>query len=272
MSENDCEEISLLVNDLSGIKLGKAKKVMIQSRLDKRLTSLGLASYKDYLAFLKGNRDEIEHLINALTTNKTDFWREEEHYIKLMSYIEKDFSSKNAADPLCVWSAACSTGEEVYTLAILLEEFKQKKMSFEYKILGSDIDTSILERAKQGIYSRETVKTVPPQHLSKYFYRGNGGQNGKYKIKEFLHTNIKYRHHNLVDQKSSFQMKFDVIFLRNVLIYFELHHIQVVINKLINHLRPGGYLFIGHSESLNGITHSLKTLQGSIYRKSDNEK
>ncbi len=271
MTKTDCMKISSIVLDVCGIKLGEAKRAMIQSRLDRRLLSLGIATYTDYLLYLKEQNAEYEYLINALTTNKTEFWREANHFSKLMTYIEHDYRYKNSSDPLCAWSAACSTGEEVYTLAILLEEFKQQKMSFDYRILGSDIDTSIIKKAKMGIYSCETVKTVPPQYLGKYFYRGTGNNEGKYKAKEILQSNVKYRLHNLIDKSSGFPMKFDIIFLRNVLIYFDTCDIQVVISKLARHLKPGGYLFIGHSESLNGISHSLKNLHGSTYRKSGNE-
>ncbi len=267
MTDHDCQELSSIVMDLSGIKLGSAKKTMIQCRLDRRLCSLQIKNYHDYINYLKNNTSEYEQLINALTTNKTEFWRESDHFAKLMSYVATDFKDKSIANPLYVWSAACSTGDEVYTIGILMEEHKKKVANFSYRILGSDIDTSILERAQKGVYTTESIKTVPPQYVGQYFYRGSGDNAGMYKIKEVVRNNVKYRTHNLIEPSEHFPLKFDVIFLRNVLIYFDKENIQNVIDKLVSHLNLGGYLFIGHSESLNGIRNPMKNLCGSVFRK-----
>lgn len=261
MTDSECLELSALVEKNWGIKLGISKKSMMQSRLDRRLQHLHIPNYQDYVSYLSEHQGELQVLINALSTNKTEFWREKNHFNILPSLLANTSGTKY------FWSAASSAGQEVYTLGIVAEEIRQKNCHFDYRILGTDIDTKVLVKAQQGSYPRSELTNFSPGQLEKFFLRGTGRNEGYYRATTLLQEKIKFRQHNLVDIHSSFPLKFDIIFLRNVLIYFSRETIQQVIDKMDRHLSSGGYLFLGHSETLNGIRHHFRSLQGSVYQK-----
>ncbi|MCK5073820.1 MAG: hypothetical protein KAQ98_10370 [Bacteriovoracaceae bacterium] len=270
ISSREFEIISSLIFRETGISLGKHKTSMVQSRLSKRLRDLGLSDFEEYLFCLEGKNgyDELPYFINALTTNKTEFFREVSHFNFLKNKYLKDWTRLRAEKNTCyVWSAACSTGEEVYSLAMSLEDFRVEAPFFSYKILGTDIDTSVLKRAREGIYLGENVRIVPPVQKHRYLFSGSGKNRGRYRISNILRANIKFKQFNLVEPVNDLPIRFDVIFLRNVLIYFKKETIGKVIRNLAGRLNRGGLLFIGHSETLNGVNHKLCSLGNSIYRK-----
>jgi len=269
--DQDYKSIASMIYHQTGINLGEGKRLMVQSRLNRRLKELGIGSFEEYVEYLNSEHMHVElpHFINSITTNKTDFFRENEHFNFLKrEYLANLKIKSNEMDKVhYFWSAACSSGEEVYTLAMVLDEYKAVNSLFDYRILGSDIDTSMLERAQEGIYSREQVQDVGPNYLQKYFKKIVRGKNSQYKIISQLRQNLKFRQLNLIDKNQAMPLTFDVIFLRNVLIYFDRPTIQKVITFLDIHLNKDGYLFVGHSESLNGISHKLKSMGNAIYRK-----
>ena len=265
-SKSDYEYIRNLILTKAGIYLSEEKESMITSRINKKLKQYNLQSAQEYIQFLEQNPDELEFFINALTTNKTFFFRENEHFEFLKNTYFPELIKNIARDKTqFIWSGACSKGDEVYTLAMLFEEFVEKNPDFDYKILGTDIDTEILNTASKGVYIKESLEEVPPQYM-KYFMKGKAERAGFYKISNTLKDHIKFRQYNLIESQKM-GIKFNLIFLRNVLIYFQKETIQKVIETMTYHLKPGGYLFIGHCESLNHIEHDLEYISPALYQK-----
>lgn len=271
LSHKAYEYISSLLLNKAGIHLEENKKIMIQSRISRRLRALNIEDYDAYIHYLDLHPDEITHCVNALTTNKTDFFRENDHFEYLKRHFLKETVLKHAARyhgrPIYIWSAACSMGHEVYTLAMIMQEFIAIDPKFDYRILGTDIDTEVLKTAESGVYRSDILSQIPPTYLPGNFNKGTGKNKGLYRITDRLREKVKFRQHNLIDTSQVFPMKFDVIFLRNVLIYFPPDVIELVINKLSRHLTSKGYLFIGHSETLNGIKHDLHSVGSAVYQK-----
>lgn len=271
LSHEAYEYISNLLLTKAGIHLEENKKIMIQSRISRRLRALNIEDYDQYIRFLDLHPDEITHCVNALTTNKTDFFRENDHFDFLKRHFLKDtvlsHSARYHGRPIYIWSAACSMGHEVYTLAMILNEFTTNNPQFDYRLLGTDIDTEVLKTAEKGIYKSDIIGQIPPSYIPGNFEKGSGNNKGLYRISNHLRQKIKFRQHNLIDTTQTFSMKFDVIFLRNVLIYFPSDVIEIVINKLSRQLTSKGYLFIGHSETLNGIKHDLHSVGSAVYQK-----
>lgn len=271
ISHEQFKYITSLIFKQAGIHLDDNKMTMVQSRISRRLKSLELETYEEYIKYLETNKDkELEQFINALTTNKTDFFREIDHF----NYLKQVFlpnlvkqKKHQGTHTIFIWSAACSAGHEVYTLAMIMEEFIKINPGFDYKILGSDIDTDILEKAQNGVYPEEQLLPVAKHYLAGNFQKGSGTNSGFHKASEKLKRNVKFRRFNLIDKADRLPLSFDIIFLRNVLIYFPPEVIQLVIDKLSSHLKTGGHFFIGHSETLNGITHDFETLGAATFRK-----
>ncbi len=251
----------------AGITLNPSKKTMVESRLIRRLRELDLSSYKEYLSYLKTNMEEKEKFINSLTTNLTDFFRERAHYDYLKKNIYPEIKHNNQDKKIRVWSAASSTGEEVYSIAFCLHEYFGEMLDWDYKVLGTDIDTNVLETARNGVYNKSLLKTVSPDMVMKYFQKGSGGNLDKVRIKTIIKNNVKLRQFNLLTDSFDSDIQFDFIFLRNVLIYFDNDVIEIAANTMHKYLKPGGYLFIGHSETLNNVKHDFKTISSSIYYK-----
>lgn len=252
----------------SGITLLENKHSLVTSRLGKRLRTLGLTSWDQYIELLqRQNSPELIHFVNGLTTNKTSFFREEKHFDYLSEiWLPQRMSS---GDPVYSWIAASSRGHEAYTLGMVLTEAAAKKhKDISWKILATDIDTEALSEAIAGVYPADQVKDdVSHSLIQKYFLRGTGPNSGKFKISPALAANIKFRQHNLCAFDQSVPLKFDIIFLRNVLIYFNRSTVEKVITKCVKHLKPGGMLFLGHCESILEMKWDLKTIGPSIYQR-----
>jgi chemotaxis protein methyltransferase CheR len=257
-----------ITNEL-GIKMPETKASMIQSRLVRRVRELGLVSldqYGEYL-FSSGQSEELDHFINAITTHRTEFFREPEHFSFL---AEQALSSlHNTSCCLNVWSAACSSGEEPYTLAMVLNESAALRGVRDFAILATDVSAKILERASMAIYTEEQAFPVPTQIRKKYFLRSRDEYQKLMRIIPSLREKVSFHCLNLMDDDYRVKDRFDIIFLRNVLIYFDKQVQQEVINKLCRFLNPGGYLFLGHSESLVDIRTPAKRVHTSVYRMPD---
>jgi chemotaxis protein methyltransferase CheR len=265
-SEQDFDFIIDLVYQRSRIRLHAGKKPLIRARLGKRLRARGLASISEYCDYLRSGRDEgeITALIDALTTNFTHFLREEKHF----EYVVKDALPQllKKQKSFRVWCAACATGEEPYTLAMYFNESFPLAAGWDWRIEASDISTKALQTAGQGIYSLEKLNSVPREWLHRYFQKGEGKWHGHGRIKPQLRERIEFQQINLLGNYP-FKHQFEVIFCRNVMIYFDRPTQEQLVNRLYQCLRPEGYLAVGHSESLAGLQLPLQTIRPSLYRK-----
>ena len=274
MSAPDYTRIATLIGDEVGIKLPPAKRLMVEGRLRKRVRSLGLDSFAAYCAYLfkhDGLAAERPFLIDAVTTNKTDFFREAEHFECLEQRLVPDLLAlrKGERQPLLkVWSAASSTGAEAYTLAMVLADLAAQRKDFRFSILGTDISTTVLAQGQRAIYPAEMISPVPQAKQSRYlmFARNPAGRS-EVRIVPELRRLVRFARLNLMDQTYPFDTDVDVILLRNVLIYFEKADQEKVIRRLTEHLRPGGYLLLGHSESMIGTGITMRQIAPATFQK-----
>jgi chemotaxis protein methyltransferase CheR len=273
LSTADLNRLCSLVYEQCGINLSSDKKVMLEVRLKKRLRSLDLSSYSEYCEYLfsrHGLDAEITHLIDAVTTNKTDFFRESAHFDFLAAQALPEFSARypNGRKAL-VWSAGCSTGEEAYTLAIVLNEYAESHPGFRFNVLATDISSSVLAKAKKGVFNAEVVGPVPQQLRKKYFMRSRDPDCNLLRVVPELRELIEFRRLNLMDANLGLAELAEFIFCRNVVIYFDRPTQGRLFEKLARQLAPQGYLFIGHSETLHGMNLPLAPVAPALYRKTD---
>jgi chemotaxis protein methyltransferase CheR len=250
------------IYDYAGISLAQAKQPLVSSRLSKRLRHHGLKSFGDYYKFIQtaDHAQEKQIAINLLTTNETHFFREPKHFDFLRDKI-LPFRTKGRT--FRVWSAASSSGEEPYTIAMMLAEYMPNE---SWEVFGSDISTAVLEKAKIGSYPIQRAEEIPRHFLTKYCLKGTGDAEGTLLLSRELRQKVQFTSINLTQPYPNLG-EFDVIFLRNVMIYFEVETKRQIIKKMLPMLRPDGYFFISHSESLNGVADDLKVVLPSIYRK-----
>lgn len=252
-----------------------SKMNMVESRLRKRLRSLQIQSFTDYCEYLfspQGMEHELTYFINVITTNKTDFFREPNHFDFLVRKAVPDLIRTWEAGikkKLTVWSAACSKGNEAYTIAMVLSDFaaRYQGLAFDFIILATDISTDVLEDARCGIYHRQDIEPVPPDLRKKYFLKSKDRNKGLVRIVPELRDKVKYRRLNLMDEDFRFREPLDIIFCRNVIIYFNKETQDGLILRLCRYLRPEGYLFMGHSEVLHCQGLPLRSVAPAVYQK-----
>lgn len=259
-----------MVHDTAGIKLSDAKRVFLVSRLLKRLRATSSRSFRDYfklVARAPTHQGEHQELINAVTTNKTDFFREPEHFRVLLRWLrEPSTAVQNARrDGLRIWCAASSTGEEPYTIAAVLREALPAHEYARVSIVASDIDTAVLESVRRGIYSKAAVETVDPSHRMQMFVQGTGKYRDKYRVRRELRERLTIRQQNLMAPHWTVGEKFDIVFCRNVLIYFDRITQQEVVTRLLGRTLDHGLLFLGHAEGLNGLEVSARPVSHAVY-------
>jgi chemotaxis protein methyltransferase CheR len=262
------EKIRNFITNNYGIKLDQNKRTLVESRLGSRVRNLGFNSYHAYLNFVfqKNNKKELSLLVDLITTNKTDFFREPSHFDFLHDKLLPEFIHRYGyGQNIKIWSAACSSGEEVYTLAMVLEDFANKQR-LTYNLSGSDISMRMLEQAKSGVYPLNRIYTVPDSYKKKYMMRSKNPKVHMAKIKSEIRNKVAFFQKNLID-KDYGNERYHVIFCRNVLIYFDKENQEKVINRLARQLLPGGYLFLGHSESALGMNVIVQQVRPTIYRK-----
>ncbi len=270
MRENEFNFIRGLVYEHSRINLGPDKRELVSARLGKRLRATKLTSVSEYLDFLKTRNDgeELGHLIDAISTNHTFFFREIAHFDFLTKSVLPEMKARARQEnwtQFNVWSAACSSGEEPYSIAMTLDETLGD--TWPWQIEATDISYRILAKATAGIYREETVKKLDPPRVRRHFQRGHGPQEGNYRVKSTLQSRITFQQLNLLEGRPPFDHLFQLIFCRNVMIYFDRATQEELVNKLTQQIVPGGYLFVGHSESLTGIRHPLQTVRPAIYQR-----
>ncbi len=263
--------IADMVYEHSRIRLGADKQALVTGRLAKRLRALKLDSFEGYCEFLQSaaGKEELGPLVDLISTNHTNFFREVQHLDFLRDQVLPELMPRLAKqrETFRVWSAACSSGEEPYTIAIVLAESARHHGHDDWQIEASDISSRILERAQNAVYGADRVKMPQPEWLSRYFQKGIGQQEGFYRVKDSLRQTVKFHRLNLLQGKYPVAPNQHVIFCRNVMIYFDAATQQELVTKLIGQLAPGGFLIVGHSESLLGVKHPLKTIKPGIYRK-----
>jgi chemotaxis protein methyltransferase CheR len=263
---NDAEfkRFSSLIYDIAGITLTDAKKMLLTGRLSKRLVALGLANYTQYFKYVTdgAHDEELQFMVDLLTTNETYFFREQQHFDFLKTIVP---TTLRQGQVYRVWSAAASIGAEAYTIAMILAD----KLGIDgaWEILGTDISNSVLEQARSAHYRMAESEKIPREYLKKYCLKGKGAQEGTFLIDRKLRQHASFEQLNLNVDDMKKPGDFDVIFLRNVLIYFDVPTKQRVVANLVPCLKKDGYLIVGHAESLNGITDALKLVQPTVYRK-----
>jgi len=271
LSDRDFEKISQLIYQQCGINLHDGKKELVKARLGKRLREENFRSFSEYYKYVttREGTDELITMIDSISTNLTYFFREESHFQRLQAIVQSLLNNPTKQNrtmpPIRIWSAGCSTGEEPYSLAITVKE-SLNGFPVNVKIMATDISTRVLKIAGSGVYPIEKTKNIPQPILKKYFQKGQGQWDGYIRIKKEISDMIDYSRYNLMETPSP-NHEFDIIFCRNVMIYFDKQTQASVVNKFYNCLDKGGYLFIGHSESLTGMEHAFKYIEPSVYRK-----
>jgi chemotaxis protein methyltransferase CheR len=263
--------LAALVYQHSRIRVGSDKQPMLANRLRRRLRELELTTFDEYCTFLHSQPgvDEMEHLVDLISTNHTHFFREPDQFDFLTARILPELVSQLAAtgSPLRVWSAAASSGEEPYTMAIVLAEYFRDHAAVDWQLEASDISKRMLAHAQAGIYRLDSRSALPPEILRRYFQKGVGTREGTCRVKAELRQRAHFQRINLFQPEYPVPRDQHVIFCRNVMIYFDPPSRATVVQKLTRHLARGGFLVIGNSESLLGLPHDLQTVRQSIYRR-----
>lgn len=269
MDAESFDRLSKYVTHEYGIKLPLAKKSMLESRLNKKVKALGLSSYKEFLDFIfsdEGKKGELFHVIDLITTNKTDFFREAAHFHFLGNEFLPGYTTDLNRNNLKIWSAGCSTGEEPYTIVMAMEEYKKKHPEVTYSLLASDVSIRVIQTAFQGIYDIEKIEPVPLELKKSYFLRSKT-EPKLVRVKPQFRKKLQFKRINFMNSNFGLvKSDYDIIFCRNVLIYFDKPTQERVIHKFCSHLKPGGLLFLGHSESIIGMNVPLKQIRPTVYR------
>jgi chemotaxis protein methyltransferase CheR len=267
LSAQEFEQIRRLAYEKFGLDLRSGKESLVSARLGKKVRELKLRSFRDYYRHVMEDRtgESLTAMIDALTTNHTSFFRESAHFDFLRQTVLPELRSRNH---IAIWSAACSTGEEPYSIAFCLADELGLKALSGVRILATDISTRVLDAAKKAVYPAERFETVPSEQMRRYLLRGEQRWDNWYRVKDEVRAVVEFRRVNLMDSLSHVG-SFPVIFCRNVMIYFDKPTQQSLVNRLAGCLEPGGYLLIGHAESLTGVEHPLTYVRPAVYRKSE---
>ncbi|ACS79886.1 CheR family methyltransferase [Maridesulfovibrio salexigens] len=268
MTDSDFGKFSKLIKEEFGIKMPPSKKTMLEARLQKRLRALGFSCHSQYCDFLfspGGFERELASLIDVVTTNTTDFFREPKHFELLLSTVLPDLCQRNSR-PLKVWSAGCSSGEEPYTLCMVLNEFAEKNPSFKYSLMATDISTDILRKAINAVYPMSKVDVVPMALKKKYLLKSKDRAKPLVRVVPALRNKVDFRRLNFMEP-FPFKDQKDIIFCRNVVIYFDRATQYTLFKKFCSTLSKGGYLFIGHSESISGMELPVRQIAPTVYQK-----
>ena len=274
LKNSDFNRLSTFIESEYGIKMPSVKKTMLESRLMKRLRKLQFSdysSYCDYLFSAKGRDEELSHFVSKVTTNKTDFFREPDHFTFLSQYLLPNLLKRRETSTrqLKIWSAGCSSGEEAYTLAMVLSEYAEQHPDtpFSYSILATDISENVLDMGKKAVYHESRIEPIPMGMRRKYLLKSRDRSNPIVKIAPEIRQCVSFRKLNLMDQEFNLKQQFHIAFCRNVIIYFDKETQESILGKIIRNLVPRGYLFQGHSESTQGLSLPLKPIRPTVYQK-----
>jgi chemotaxis protein methyltransferase CheR len=270
LTQADFEKFSRLVYEQSGISLHDGKKELIKARLSKRVRQGRFKSFRDYYQYVvqDDSGEELVFLLDSISTNLTSFFREPSHFDYLKNELLPRWkTARKGSDPqIRVWSAGCSSGEEVYSISITLQEGLEHPEQWKIKILATDLSTKVLKKAMAGIYEQDRIRKIPAPLIKKYFLKGDHQWREYVKVKNRLRDPVEFKRFNLMEP-FPFKEPFDCIFCRNVMIYFDKKTQEILVNRFYQCLGPEGVLFIGHSESLTGIPHPFKYVKPAIYKK-----
>ncbi len=272
LSDKDFFRLKEFIYTQCGIKITESKRTMLEARLQKRMRKLRLDSfsrYCDYLFSPRGMEEEQVSMIDVVTTNKTDFFREPGHFDYLTLRALPDLVRRSGGRrSITLWSAGCSSGEEPYTLAMVVAGFVNDNPGMDYAIVATDISTRVLEKAKLAIYNEEQISPIPVELRKKYLLKSRTAENRAYRIVPELRERVRFRRLNFMDRDFGFREAMDIIFCRNVIIYFDKPTQERLLNRFCEYLSPDGYLFMGHSETLLGMNVPLTQVAPTVYRKS----
>jgi chemotaxis protein methyltransferase CheR len=267
LNKNDFTKLKNFIENQCGIKLSENKKNMVEGRLRKRIRALGMSGYHEYLdyVFTTGCEEEQMHLVDVITTNKTDFFREINHFNMLSNKVLPYFASKGMGSSytLNVWSSASSTGEEPYTLAMVLAEYFGVDGNFT--VYATDINTNVLQTGKKAVYTAEKAEDIPFDYKKKYMMRSVDRTKKLVRFKPEIRDKVKFARNNLKEEQYVIPCKMDIIFCRNVIIYFDQPTQETILRRICSYLKPGGFLFMGHSESIHGIELPITTYAPTVY-------
>jgi chemotaxis protein methyltransferase CheR len=272
ISARDYARLCKLIYAEAGINLGTEKKTMLEGRIKRRLKALSLHAFSDYCDYLfekKGLQEEITHLIDVVTTNKTDFFREPGHFDYLVGKALPELAERTAGRNFVIWSAGCSTGEEPYTMGIVLSEYAATHPGFRFRILASDISNIVLGKAELGVYTNDIIAPVAPLLRRKYFMRSRQPGSEQVRVVPELRRSVDFRRLNFMDADYGMSEKVDAIFCRNVIIYFDRPTQERILQKLSSYLLPGGFMFVGHAETLHDMNLPLVPVAPALYRRVD---
>lgn len=267
------ERFAGYIHSHCGIRMPVTKKGMLESRLRKRLRSLNLGSFEEYAELLfsgPGMCPELLNMIDAVTTNKTDFFREADHYHYLRDNVMQELLDCRGAGlrrPVRVWSAGCSSGEEAYTLAMILDDFGSGTPGYRYSVMGTDISNAVLEKARRGVYPEKSAEPVPGRFRKRYLMRSRNAGLGLVRVVPEIRSRVSFHRLNLMERNFNLNGGFDVLFCRNVLIYFDKTTRETLLRKLCEHLEESGYLFLGHSETVQGFNLPITQIRPAVYRR-----
>lgn len=269
-------QLGKMITERYGIKLPLEKKVMFQARLQRHLRELDIHSFDEYAELLinsQGESTEIDVLADYISTNKTEFFRNNDHFNFISNHILPDLQTQNLRlTNLKLWSAGCSSGQEAYSIGITLEEFmRMKGVRFDYSIMATDISGRMLKAAKEAIYPISQVVDISLDLKQRYFLKSKSLKEQQVRVVKDIREKVRVAYMNLMDSTYPFNKQFDIVFLRNTLIYFSPQVQQKVLTKVIESLKPGGYLFIGHSESLINMHLPIQSIAPSAYVKINTE-
>ncbi len=266
-TNNQFDFLRHLVGEKTGIHLSDQKYDLVYGRLTRRLRALGLSNFDEYLQLIKADsNNEIENLINAITTNLTAFFRENHHFEYLTNDLLPALEAEGRLKGLRIWSAGCSTGEEAYSIAITLREFIDNIDSYDIQILASDLDSNVVNTASNGIYEEKRIEGISHERVRKWFFKGTGANAGYVKVRPELSKLITFKKLNLI-QHWPMKGTFDIIFCRNVIIYFNTQTQSALFEKFAQKLNPGSHVLIGHSENLSKITDRFELIGKTVYKK-----
>lgn len=273
LSETEFRKIASYIEKNVGIKMPPEKRLMMQSRLTSRLKALQLDSFKQYIDYVFSGKDTDNHeiimMIDAMTTNLTEFFREPQHFDFMRNVALPEFAAQGRGK-IKIWSAGCSTGQEPYTLSMVMSEFiRQNPTSSirDYSVLATDISTKVLDKAASAIYPMDAVKGIPKQTMHQYFLKGKDPKNPSVRLKQEIRDRVNFMRLNFMDDDYGFRDTLQIIFCRNVLIYFDKTNQERVINQFLRYLEPGGYLFLGHSETIFGMTLPFRTVAPTVFQR-----
>jgi len=268
IGDKEFKQLSEYIEDEVGIKLPPVKRSLLESRLQKRLKTLGIVDFKEYCNHVFHSTEgatEVIEMIDAVTTNKTDFMREPAHFEYMVHEALPELIKTRGS--INLWSAACSSGQEPYNMAMFMEEFISRMKTVDYSVIATDISKSSLQKAREAVYNTRDIDVVSDRFKKQYFLRSKKPGSELVRIKPEIRNRVTFQGINLMKDQYGLRKKFDIVFCRNVLIYFNKENQTKVIQRIIDHMTDGAYLFLGHSESLAGMRNELVSVGSSVYRK-----